>query len=59
MTILAGRVLRAGMRSKAELFVFQMQDVLGLGAEARINTPGTVGGNLVLAHEAGAAHAAA
>lgn len=33
------------MRSKAELFVFQMQDVLGLGAEARINTPGTVGGN--------------
>ena len=29
----------------AELFVFQMQDVLGGGAEARINTPGTVGGN--------------
>ena len=42
---LAAAVLRAGMRSKAELFVFQMQDVLGLGAEARINTPGTVGGN--------------
>ena len=42
---LAAAVLRAGMISEAELFVFQMQDVLGLGAEARMNTPGTVGGN--------------
>ena len=42
---LADAVLRAGMRSKAELFIAQMQDWLGLGASARMNTPGTVGGN--------------
>ena len=42
---LADAVLRAGMRSKAELFIAQMQDILGLGASARMNTPGTVGGN--------------
>ncbi len=42
---LADAVLRAGMRSKAELFIAQMQDLLGLGASARMNTPGTVGGN--------------
>ncbi len=42
---LADAVLRAGMRSKAGLFVAQMQDWLGLGSEARMNTPGTVGGN--------------
>lgn len=42
---LADAVLRAGMRSKAELFIAQMQDWLGLGVDARMNTPGTVGGN--------------
>ncbi len=42
---LADAVLRAGMRSRAGLFVAQMQDWLGLGADARMNTPGTVGGN--------------
>ena len=42
---LADAVLRAGMRSKAVLFIAQMQDWLGLGASARMNTPGTVGGN--------------
>lgn len=42
---LADAVLRAGMRSKAELFIAQMQDWLGLAADARMNTPGTVGGN--------------
>ncbi len=42
---LAVAVLRAGMRSKAGLFVAQMQDWLGLGSDARMNTPGTVGGN--------------
>ncbi len=42
---LADAVLRAGMRSRAELFIAQMQDILGLGASARMNTPGTVGGN--------------
>lgn len=38
-------VLRGGMSSVACLFVAQMQDYLGLGAEARINTPGSTAGN--------------
>lgn len=38
-------VLRGGMSSVAELFVAQIQDYLGLGSEARINTPGTAEGN--------------
>ncbi len=38
-------LIRGGMSSVAELFVAQMQDYLGLGAEARINEPGTPSGN--------------
>ena len=38
-------ILRGGLGSVAELFVAQMQDYLGLGADARINTPGTAAGN--------------
>ena len=38
-------VLRGGMGSVADLFVAQIQDYLGLGSEARINTPGSVGDN--------------
>ena len=38
-------ILRGGMSSVAELFVAQMQDYLELGAEARMNTPGTLGEN--------------
>ena len=38
-------MIRGGMSSVADLFVAQMQDVLGLGAESRMNTPGTLGGN--------------
>jgi len=38
-------LIRGGMGSVADLFVMQMQDCLGLGAEARMNTPGVVGGN--------------
>ena len=38
-------VLRGGMSSVAELFMAQMQDYLGLGAESRINTPGKPVGN--------------
>lgn len=38
-------IIRGGMSSVADLFVAQMQDYLGLGAEARINTPGILGGN--------------
>ena len=47
MARLPEALLRAGMGSRAELFVAQMQDVLGLGAESRMNTPGTAGGNWV------------
>lgn len=38
-------VLRAGMASTANLFVAQIQDWLGLGDEARMNTPGLPDGN--------------
>ena len=38
-------IIRGGMSSVADLFVVQMQDYLGLGAEARMNTPGILGGN--------------
>lgn len=38
-------LIRAGYRSTAKLFVSTVQDWLGLGAEARINTPGTLGMN--------------
>ena len=36
-------ILRAGIASVSDLFVAQIQDLLGLGSEARINEPGTVG----------------
>lgn len=39
---LAQAIIRAGMESKADLFVAQMQDYLHLGAEARMNEPGTL-----------------
>lgn len=39
------KVFRAAYGAVASVAVFQMQDVLGLGNEARMNTPGTVGGN--------------
>ncbi len=38
-------VIRGGMSSVADLFVVQMQDLLGLGAEARMNVPGVPLGN--------------
>ena len=37
--------IRGGMSSVADLFIAQMQDHLGLGSKARINTPGTSEGN--------------
>ncbi len=37
--------LRLAMESIADLAVFPLQDVLGLGGEARMNTPSTAGGN--------------
>jgi len=38
-------LLREAMKSAAGLVIFPMQDLLGLGGEARMNTPGTIGGN--------------
>lgn len=38
-------VLRGGQSSVADLFIAQMQDYLGLGSEARMNTPGILGSN--------------
>ena len=38
-------MIRGGMSSVADTFVVQMQDCLGLGAEGRMNTPGTGWGN--------------
>ena len=36
---------RVGMRSSGHTFIMPMQDVLGLGAEGRMNTPGQPAGN--------------
>jgi 4-alpha-glucanotransferase len=36
---------RLGMRSSGVVFIMTMQDVLGRGAEARMNTPGKASGN--------------
>ena len=38
-------VFRAAYGSVASVAIFQMQDVLKLDNDARMNTPGTVGGN--------------
>ena len=38
-------MMDAAWESPAELAVMQAQDLLGLGHEARINTPSTLGGN--------------
>jgi 4-alpha-glucanotransferase len=37
--------VRAVLASVAELAIVPLQDVLGLGGEARMNLPGTIGGN--------------
>lgn len=52
----ADSLLRAGMRSKAALFIAQMQDWLALSSEARINTPGTAAGNWRYRMKSGAAN---
>ncbi len=38
-------LVRGGMGSIADLFVCQLQDYLGLDSTARMNIPGTIGGN--------------
>ena len=37
--------IRCAMESSADTAIFPMQDYLGLGAEAKINTPSTIGNN--------------
>lgn len=37
--------IRSVMNSRADMAVIPMQDVLGLGGEARMNLPGSIGGN--------------
>lgn len=39
---LAQNLLRRGLASKADLFLAQMQNYLGLGGDARMNEPGTL-----------------
>jgi 4-alpha-glucanotransferase len=40
-----GAMIHALVASVAQLAILPMQDILGLGSEARLNTPGTVTGN--------------
>jgi 4-alpha-glucanotransferase len=42
-----GSLVRAAYASPARLAVLPMQDLLGLGSDARMNTPGTTSGNWV------------
>ncbi len=42
---LVGELIRAAYASVADLVVIQMQDILKLGGEARMNFPGKLGGN--------------
>ena len=42
---LAGDFIAMAMGSAADLCIVPMQDYLGLGSDARINTPSTLGGN--------------
>ena len=49
--------VRAVMASRADTAVIPMQDVLGLGSDARMNTPGTIGGNWLWRMLPGAADA--
>ncbi len=37
----AWKLIQAGMKSRADTFIAPLQDVLGLGSEARMNTPST------------------
>lgn len=38
-------LIQAALNSVARLAIIPMQDLMGLGSEARMNTPGTTGGN--------------
>ena len=45
LEVLAEKIIQEGERSKSFLMVVPIQDWLGMGKEARINTPGTSSGN--------------
>ena len=47
-------MMRAAWASPAGLAVMQAQDLLGLGSEARMNTPSTLGGNWIWRAQSGA-----
>ncbi len=47
-------LIRAAMASVADLAIVPLQDVLGLGSEARMNLPGTTGNNWTWRMEEGA-----
>ena len=47
-------MMRGAWESVADLAVMQMQDLLGLGSEGRMNTPSTLGGNWTWRCPAGA-----
>ena len=40
-------IIRTAYASVSKYAIIQMQDILGLGSEARMNTPSTLGGNWV------------
>ena len=42
---IAWQLMRLGWQSSAELAIAPVQDILGLGSDARMNTPGTAEGN--------------
>ena len=39
------QLIRAALSTDASIAIAPLQDFLGLGSEARLNTPGTPGGN--------------
>lgn len=43
--LLVEKIIKTGFGSAADVVIFQMQDYLGLGNEARINEPSTLGKN--------------
>jgi len=47
-------LIRAAMASVADIAMVPLQDVLGLGSEARMNLPGTIGDNWTWRYEDGA-----
>jgi 4-alpha-glucanotransferase len=50
-------MIRLALSSVANLAIVPLQDVLGLGTEARMNRPGTESGNWAWRFEAGALRA--